>query len=113
MSLNIEYVYTYALVFLCVQGISVDGVDSNKRFSGLKTITIFLYRLMKQTVKDNITNCMRLFPFMHTIQSHLGKGLSCMQVIYIPLFSLCVAVAPSATGSLTLHSYRRDMSSLW
>jgi len=75
----------FACVRACmrVQGIPVDSVEHDKRFSAVKMMCTYLYRLMKQVVKENITNSMRLFQFMDTIQSHLGKGLSCMQVIVL------------------------------
>lgn len=75
----------FACVRACmrVQGIPVDSVEHDKRFSAVKMMCTYLYRLMKQAVKENITNSMRLFQFMDTIQSHLGKGLSCMQVIVL------------------------------
>ena len=62
-------------------GISPNWVESDKRYAQVKDITCYLYRLMKQSIKNNITNSMRLFPFISIIESHLGKGLSCMQVL--------------------------------
>ena len=62
-------------------GISPDWVESDKRYAQVKDITCYLYRLMKQSIKNNITNSMRLFPFISVLESHLGKGLSCMQVL--------------------------------
>jgi len=63
------------------EGVSADLVEREEKYSHVKLITTHLYRLMKQTVKENNTNAMRLFPFVDTIQSHLGKGISAMQVM--------------------------------
>lgn len=62
-------------------GIDPDWLGSGKQYAKVKEMTCYLYRLMKQTIKSNVTNSIRLFPFMSTISSHLGKGLSCMQVL--------------------------------
>ena len=62
-------------------GIDVDLIATDRRLSGIKTVATYLYRFMKQTIRENITNCKRLYLHVDTILSHLGKGLSCMQVV--------------------------------
>jgi hypothetical protein len=62
------------------KSVNPDEVDAD-RYSKVKEVAVILYRLMKQSVKDNITNSMRLLPFLSIIASHLGKGLSAMQVL--------------------------------
>ena len=62
-------------------GLKVDTVANDKSYISVKNVICFLYRLMKQTVKGNKTNSLKLLPFLETIEGHLGKGFACMQVL--------------------------------
>jgi len=63
------------------RGIDIKLISDDKKLSGIKDLVTYLYRFVKQTIKDNITNCKHLYQFISTILSHLGKGLSTMPVL--------------------------------
>ena len=63
------------------KGFTADMVAHEKSNMCIKDVICHLYRLMKQSIKGNKTNSLKLFRFLKTIQAHLGKGFSCMQVL--------------------------------
>ena len=66
---------------LFAKGVPLSKVRQSPELVKVKDVVVHLYRLLKQTIKNNPTGGKRVFAFLDVIFGHLGFGFAAMHVL--------------------------------